>query len=161
MRRSERAFFSHNADRNFSPSIRLAHAGRLAMEPDTLFPRAEPPMYSSTFTYAKRQFDDEFHRLDEAIAVAAKSIPGYLGEEAWDNAATGLVSNVYYWDSLDALQALMHHPSHLEAKAAQDRWLDGYQVVIAQVLRVYGDGLQGHPAAGFKGASAGHPPASP
>lgn len=96
-------------------------------------------MYSSTFIFASGQFDDTFHRLDEAIATAARSIDGYLGEETWENTAQGLVSNVYYWQSLEALQTLMRHPAHLEAKAAQARWLDGYQVVIAQVLRTYGD----------------------
>ena len=49
------------------------------------------------------------------------------------------MSNVYYWQSLEALQKLMHHPAHLKAKAAQAQWLNGYQVVIAQVLRTYGD----------------------
>ena len=33
-------------------------------------------MYSSTFTFAKRAFDDEFHALDDVIASVAKSIPG-------------------------------------------------------------------------------------
>ncbi|WP_100412110.1 antibiotic biosynthesis monooxygenase [Acidovorax sp. 69] len=96
-------------------------------------------MYSSTFIFATKQFDDTFHRLDEAIATAARSIDGYLGEESWEDSARGLVSNVYYWKSLEALQALMQHPTHLEAKAAQAQWLNGYQVVIAQVLRTYGD----------------------
>lgn len=106
-------------------------------------------MYTSTFTFAKGEYDDEFHRLDAAIAEAARATPGYLGEEAWDNTTTGQISNVYYWESLDALQALMRHPRHLEAKAAQARWLKGYQVVVAQVLRTYGDGKLAHPAAGF------------
>lgn len=97
-------------------------------------------MYSATFIFAKQEYDEEFHRLDQAIAEAAKSLPGYLGEEAWENPATGLVSTVYYWESLAALQALIHHPQHLEAKAKQARWLAGYQVVIAQVIKVYGDG---------------------
>ena len=97
-------------------------------------------IYSSTFIFAKKQFDDEFHRLDQAIAAAAKDLPGYLGEEAWENPATGLVSNVYYWSSLEALQALMVHPSHLQAKAAHANWLAGYRVVIAQVMRAYGGG---------------------
>lgn len=97
-------------------------------------------MYSSTFTFAKKQYDETFYRLDQAIADAAKEIPGYLGEEAWENPATGLISNVYYWDSMEALQALINHPRHLEAKASQQNWLDGYQVVIAQVIKVYGDG---------------------
>jgi len=96
-------------------------------------------MYSSTFIFAKKQFDDAFHRLDQEIASTAKALPGYLGEETWENAETGLVSNVYYWESLEALQALVQHPRHLEAKAAQDNWLDGYQVIISQVLRTYGD----------------------
>jgi heme-degrading monooxygenase HmoA len=102
-------------------------------------------MFSSTFIFAKKQFDDEFHRLDQAIAQAAKAVPGYLGEETWENAETGLVSNVYYWESLEALQALMQHPTHLQAKAAQSEWLNGYRVVIAQVLRSYGDGRVPHP----------------
>jgi hypothetical protein len=42
-------------------------------------------MYTSTFTFAKRQFDPEFYALDEVIAQIAKSIPGYLGEESWEN----------------------------------------------------------------------------
>jgi heme-degrading monooxygenase HmoA len=95
-------------------------------------------VYSSTFIFARKQFDAEFHRLDEIIARAAKALPGYLGEESWENPATGVVSNVYYWSSLGALQALMSHPAHLEAKAAQANWLDGYRVVIAKVMRAYG-----------------------
>ena len=75
-----------------------------------------PRKYIATFTLAKREFDDDFHRLDQAIASAAKAIPGYLGEEAWENAETGLMSNVYYWRTLDALQQLMQHPVHLQAK---------------------------------------------
>ena len=64
-------------------------------------------MYSSTFIFATKQFDDDFHRLDQQIAAAAKAIPGYLGEETWENTAAGLVSNVYYWESLEALQQLV------------------------------------------------------
>jgi heme-degrading monooxygenase HmoA len=105
-------------------------------------------MYTSTFTFAKGQYDDEFYALDSAIAQVAKSIPGYLGEEAWENQETGLISNVYYWESLEALQVLINHPTHLKAKQQQSRWLNGYQVVIAQVLRSYGDGGIAHPLTG-------------
>lgn len=96
-------------------------------------------MYSSTFVFAKKQYDEEFHRLDEVIAAAAKEIPGYLGEETWENPSTGLISNVYYWESLEALQALVQHPKHAEAKARHENWLAGYQVVISQVIKTYGD----------------------
>jgi heme-degrading monooxygenase HmoA len=106
-------------------------------------------MYTATFTFAKGEYDDEFHRLDEAIAEAAKSIPGYLGEEAWENAASGLVSTVYYWETLESLQQLIQHPMHLEAKERQARWINGYHIVVAQVLRSYGDGGIAHPLAAF------------
>jgi len=104
-------------------------------------------MYTSTFTFAKGPFDDAFFALDAVIAQVAKSIPGYLGEETWENPHNGLVANVYYWDSLDALQALVNHPSHIAAKMRQGQWLAGYQVVIAEVVRAYGDGAIEHPLA--------------
>ncbi|WP_341929786.1 antibiotic biosynthesis monooxygenase [Methyloversatilis discipulorum] len=104
-------------------------------------------MFTSTFTFAKGQYDDDFHALDAVIAEVARAIPGYLGEEAWENTETGLISNVYYWDSMDALQALMTHPEHIRAKQLQARWLKGYQVVIAQVVRSYGDKGIPHPLA--------------
>jgi heme-degrading monooxygenase HmoA len=96
-------------------------------------------MYSATFIFAKGEWDEAFYRLDETIAQIAKSTPGYLGEESWENPKTGLISNVYYWESLEALELLMRHPAHLEAKSRQSAWLNGYQVVISQVLRTYGD----------------------
>ena len=97
-------------------------------------------IYSATFLFATKQFDEEFHRLDETIAAAAKALPGYLGEETWENPATGVVANVYYWSSLDALQQLMTHPAHLQAKASQSQWLAGYRVVVAKVLHAHGAG---------------------
>lgn len=104
-------------------------------------------MFTSTFTFAKRAFDDEFHALDERIAAMARATPGYLGEESWENPATGLVANVYYWESMAALQSLMKHPDHLAAKRQQARWLKGYHVVIAEVVGSYGDGNIAHPLA--------------
>lgn len=104
-------------------------------------------MYSATFTFAPGDYDAEFHRLDQVIAQVARGIAGYLGEEAWENPSTGLLSNVYYWDTLEALQQLMEHPVHLEAKRQQAQWLQGYHVVIAQVLRSHGDGGIAHPLA--------------
>jgi heme-degrading monooxygenase HmoA len=98
-------------------------------------------LFSSTFIFAKKQYDAEFHALDAVIAEVAKSTPGYLGEENWENNATGLVSNVYYWESLEALQQLMKHPSHLEAKQKQANWLNGYRVEISEVIRTYGDSI--------------------
>lgn len=101
-------------------------------------------MYSATFIFAKKLFDEQFHTLDAQIAEFARALPGYLGEETWENPSNGLVSNVYYWESLDDLQRLVRHPSHLQAKALQSNWLAGYQVVIAEVIKVYGDSKLNH-----------------
>jgi len=113
-------------------------------------------MYTSTFTFAKREFDDEFHALDNVIAEVARSTPGYLGEESWENPSNGLISNVYYWETMESLQALMKHPAHIAAKQQQQRWLDGYQIVIAQVVGCYGDGGITHPLAGVTLPATGH-----
>ncbi|KWB61628.1 antibiotic biosynthesis monooxygenase family protein [Burkholderia ubonensis] len=105
-------------------------------------------MYPSTFIFRAGQYDDEFHRLDRQIADIARAIPGYLGEETWERADAGLIQNVYYWESEEALQQLIRHPAHLEAKAKHARWLDGYRVVISKVIREYGDGNLATPRAG-------------
>lgn len=117
-------------------------------------------MYSATFTFAPGNYDDAFHRLDAIIAQVAKDIAGYLGEEAWESPSTGLVSTVYYWESLEALQQLMQHPAHLAAKQQQAQWIQGYHVVIAQVLHSHGDDGIAHPLATAAGA-AGTAPAAP
>ena len=57
----------------------------------------------------------------------------------------GLSANVYYWETLEALDMLIQHPAHRQAKAAQSQWLDGYRVEISQVLRQYGHGLSAPP----------------
>ena len=107
-------------------------------------------MYSATFIFDKKQYDAAFYALDAAIAQAAKQTDGYLGEESWQNPETGRVCNVYYWRDLASLQALINHPKHLEAKAQQANWLNGYQIVIAEVIRAYGDGSIAHPTASFQ-----------
>lgn len=111
-------------------------------------------MYTATFTFAKRQYDDEFHALDEVIAGVARSIPGYVGEEAWENPATGLICNVYYWETMESLRQLIEHPAHAAAKRKQSQWLNGYQIVISEVIRSYGDGGVQHPLA-LPGPSSG------
>lgn len=118
-------------------------------------------MYSATFTFAKGEYDDEFHERDQAIAELARSIPGYLGEEPWENPASGLISTVYYWLTLEGLQQLIEHPMHLAAKQRQGRWLNGYHVTIAQVLKSYGDGGIAHPLAQASRGQAGPAPSVP
>ncbi len=111
-------------------------------------------MYSATFIFIKKQFDEEFFMLDKAIAEVAKNSTGYLGEETWENSESGLISTVYYWKTMDGLKELMSHPKHLEAKAAQSKWLNGYQVIISQVVRAYNDNSFEHPLSSFENVVA-------
>jgi heme-degrading monooxygenase HmoA len=94
---------------------------------------------SATFIFAKGEQDEEFYRLDETIVQIAESMPGCLGEESWENPTAGLISNVYYWESLDALEQLERHPAHQDAKSKQSTWLNGYRVIISEVPRAHGD----------------------
>jgi heme-degrading monooxygenase HmoA len=112
-------------------------------------------IYTATFTFVARALDETFHELDNEIALIVKSIPGYLGEETWESASTGLISTAYYWETFDALKALMSHPKHLAAKEQQARWLKGYHVVIAQVIGCYGDGGIPHPLAPWHSSACG------
>ena len=102
-------------------------------------------MISATFIFKKKQFDDAFHALDNHIAAFAKQTTGYLGEETWENPSNGLISNVYYWRDKVGLDQLINHPAHLKAKQQQSTWLDGYHIIIAEVLDSYGDGKLSHP----------------
>jgi len=115
-------------------------------------------MYSATFTFAEGEYDDEFHQLDKVIADVAKGIPGYLGEEAWENSSAGLISTVYYWETLEALQQLVQHPAHLAAKAKQAKWINGYHIVVAEVIRSYGDGGIDHPLTAASGGTRSNQP---
>jgi len=48
---------------------------------------------------------------------------------------------------MDALRQLTAHRAHIAAKQRQARWLKGWQVVMAQVVRCYGDAGIPHPLA--------------
>ncbi|UXY16784.1 DUF4188 domain-containing protein [Chitiniphilus purpureus] len=109
-------------------------------------------MFSATFIFEKKQYDAEFERLDARIAEAARSHPDFLGEDGWEDPRTGRSAVVYYWRTLDGIQALARDGHHIEAKRGYAQWYKGYHVVIAQVLRAYGDGTFDHPVPPGTGA---------
>lgn len=109
-------------------------------------------MYTSTFIFQAKPYDDEFHRRNDDIAARARAIPGFLGEEEWHNETTGLHAEIYYWDSLEALHQLIGMPVHREAKSLHERWIGPYRVVIAEVLSTYGQ-----PGLGLEHVPAGRP----
>jgi heme-degrading monooxygenase HmoA len=101
-------------------------------------------LYSAAFIFEPGEYDAEFHRLNALIAAAAKASPGYLGTESWQAPAGSLRNVTYYWRDLESLQAFSRDPSHLEAKRQYSRWYLGYQIVVSEVLRSYGDGRIAH-----------------
>lgn len=116
-------------------------------------------MYTTTFIFEAKQYDDEFHRRNDTIAEQARTIPGFLGEEEWHNEATGLHAEVYYWETREAMLELIGMPEHRDAKARHDRWIGEYRVVIGEVETVYGNrdlGLQHQPAATWPSAKGSH-----
>jgi heme-degrading monooxygenase HmoA len=101
-------------------------------------------VYSAAFIFEPGEYDAEFHRLNALIDAVAQANPGYLGRESWQ-AVEGTRRNVtYYWRDLDSLHAFSRDPAHLEAKRQYARWYRGYHIVIAEVLRAYGDGAFTH-----------------
>jgi heme-degrading monooxygenase HmoA len=95
--------------------------------------------YSSTFIFEIKQLDDEFHRLNDEIAQRARTLPGFLGEEAWHNEDVGLHAEVYYWSDMESLQRLVGMDTHGTAKGRHGDWLGEYRVVISEVRSVYGN----------------------
>lgn len=105
-------------------------------------------MISATFIVDTATLDEEFHQLDARIIQAAKETVGYIGEEAWADPKTGRTCTVYYWEGMEGLQQLMRNVDHCQAQAKSHRWLQGYRVVISEVLATYGTDNYPHPLEG-------------
>ncbi|MEY2698466.1 MAG: hypothetical protein RL720_422, partial [Actinomycetota bacterium] len=43
-------------------------------------------MYSAQFIFKPGTYDEEFHRLDDAIEEFVQAMPGFLGVERWQSA---------------------------------------------------------------------------
>ncbi len=105
-------------------------------------------MYSATFMVEVGSYDDEFHRLNDRVIEIAEASPGYLGRESWTEGDRNVV--ILYWRTLEELKEFGQHPEHLEAKSRYREWYAGYKVVIAEVLREYGDGRYPAPFIGSR-----------
>jgi heme-degrading monooxygenase HmoA len=107
-------------------------------------------LWQATFIFEKRQYDDEFYALNERIEQATLASPAYLGMESYQSADGLRLINNYYWSDKKAMEESIHNPHHVEAKQKSDRWLVGYQVIIAQIETVHNHQL-GHPLQSFSG----------
>lgn len=101
-------------------------------------------MYSAAFIFEPGEYDARFRELNALIDAAARATPGYVGAESWRSPDGARANATYYWESLEALREFSRHPKHVEAKREYARWYRGYHIVIAQVVRSYGDGMLTH-----------------
>ncbi|MCU0483770.1 MAG: DUF4188 domain-containing protein, partial [Chloroflexi bacterium] len=74
-------------------------------------------MFSISFIFRPGTYDDDFHRLDDAIAAVAKQTDGYLGSETWVSRDGKTINAVYYWADLAHLRDFAQAVEHREAKA--------------------------------------------
>jgi len=56
-----------------------------SLQKDLRLTAKEFPMYSASFIYEPSGYDEEFHRLNDTINDIARSMPGFLGKEAWQS----------------------------------------------------------------------------
>lgn len=106
-------------------------------------PNSEP-LYCASFIFEQHTRDASFEALDAEIAIAAAQNPGFVGKETWFDAEKKRMNASYYWRSMEDLQVFAKHDVHVTAKRRYKEWYSGFQVVISEVLRSYGDGAIDH-----------------
>lgn len=96
-------------------------------------------MIAAQFIFEPGDYDDEFHRLDDAIDDDAKSIPGFLGTDRWESNDGLTINAIYYFADMSALTKLGRFSDHRTAKSQVDRWYKGYRVIVTEVTATYGN----------------------
>ncbi|PJZ46448.1 hypothetical protein [Leptospira brenneri] len=97
-------------------------------------------MISATFIFKQKKSDSEFETLDRSIESYVENHSEYLGKDSWVNLEQGTMAVVYYFKSYIGLEALKTYTDHKSAKSQYSKWYAGYQVIIAEVTKTYGDG---------------------
>jgi heme-degrading monooxygenase HmoA len=96
------------------------------------------------FIFKPGTYDADFHHLDGLIDDFARSLPGFRATETWRSSDGTVTNATYYFDDMAAVRELSNFPKHLEAKGQNQRWYDGYQIVISEVTATYGDSRLPH-----------------
>lgn len=97
-------------------------------------------MISATFIFKQKKSDTEFETLDSSIESYVERHPEYLGKDSWVNVEKGTMAVVYYFKTYLGLESLRTFSDHTLAKSKYSKWYEGYQVIIAEVTKTYGDG---------------------
>ena len=115
-------------------------------------------MFTASFIYQPGEYDTDFHALNAEIDRIALATEGYLGQESWVSRDGAKANATYYWDNLECLREFSRHTTHLQAKRQYRRWYNGFHIVIAEVIRSYGDGQLEHITPNQRQRSPGEQP---
>ncbi|MEZ5418888.1 MAG: antibiotic biosynthesis monooxygenase [Vicinamibacterales bacterium] len=98
----------------------------------------EPPYYAVIFTSQRREGDDGYGAMAEAMWNLALQQPGCLGAES-ARGASGLGITVAYFTDEAAIAAWKANVAHLRAQQlGKERWYAHYELRVAKVERAYG-----------------------
>lgn len=100
----------------------------------------DTPVYSATFIFRIKEYDEDFDRLNELIDRAAESNAGFLGKERWENSEENRKAVVYYWKGMEALEEFSRNPDHRKAKQRYKEWYSGYEIIISELKQFRSDG---------------------
>ncbi len=95
-------------------------------------------MICCSFIFEPGDYDDDFHRLDTAIAEFAQSLPGLVTIEQWQSEDGRLRNAMYFFEDEASVSKLARFPDHLKAKELSSRWYRSYRVNIMAVSATYG-----------------------
>jgi hypothetical protein len=96
-------------------------------------------MYCAQFIFQAGDRDEDYFQLHQEISEFCANIEGFLGVERWIATEGNLRNSAYYFESLDGIQELAQFSGHQEAKSQYKRWYHGYQIVISEIVKTYGD----------------------
>jgi hypothetical protein len=95
---------------NVLHNSRLGPRGRVCSSWDT------ESMWLAQFMFTPGEYDDEFHRLNDAIDAFAESLEGFVGAERWLSPDGKTHNSMYYWRDRQSLGEFSRFPEHLVRK---------------------------------------------
>lgn len=105
-------------------------------------------LFLSSFIFENKEYDQEFYQLDALIESYTLTLPGFIGMESVTDSVSGKTINNYYWRNREDMEKLMSEISHKKAKNQSQKWIKGYQVIVAEIQGAHNANLE-HPLAEF------------
>lgn len=97
-----------------------------------------PPYYVVTFASQRRDGDDGYSAMADAMVALAAKQPGYLGVES-ARGADGFGITNSFWADEASIRAWKAEVDHLEAqRRGQADWYSAYAVRVGRIERAYG-----------------------